>query len=178
MDIKDILTNAGIEISDEQYDSFNKEFRKNYKSVGEIKKTTDALNSTINDLQTKYDDLSNSSNQNDTKFKQLEQERDSYKSKFESVDKQYGVLQSQFNVLEKGVDKKYAKFVASEVLNNVNETTDFDSAFDDYISKNPQFKEVTTKKVTTTIPLKGNGNEPISTNQTMNDAILRAAGRK
>lgn len=178
MDIKDILGNAGITVTDEQYENFNKEFRKNYKSLGEVKKTTDALNSTINDLQTKYDDLSNSSNQADTKYKQLEQERDSYKTKYEAREKDYGVLQSQFSVLEKGVDKKYAKFVASEVLNNVNDNTDFDSAFDDYISKNPQFREVTSRKVTTTIPLKGNGNEPTNTNQTMNDAILRAAGRR
>lgn len=43
MDIFDMLKDAGVEIPADKKDSFNKEFRKTYKSEGEISKVTDKL---------------------------------------------------------------------------------------------------------------------------------------
>lgn len=53
MDIFAMLKEAGVEIPADKKDAFNKEFRKTYKSEGEIKKVTEKLEQEIGDWKQK-----------------------------------------------------------------------------------------------------------------------------
>ena len=82
-------------------------------------------------------------------------------------------LKSQLEVSNSDVKKEFAKFVTSEVMELVNETTDFATALKDYKKNNPQyFGETVVKKVQTSPTLNNGGNQPQTTNNIMND-ILR-----
>lgn len=179
MDIKEILQNAGVEIAEDKQESFTKEFRAHYKAVEEYNKKVNSLTTQYNDLNTKYTELTTSNNANDTQLKQLQADNDSLKAQNTQLTNNFNAVSNQFKVFEKGVSKPYIKFVASEVSGLVNENTDFDTAFDDYISKNPQFKESgAIKKVSTTKNFGGDGGSPKSTNQQMNDILLGTLGLK
>ena len=83
------------------------------------------------------------------------------------------LLKAQLKIADSDVKKEFAKFVTSEVMNNVNDTTDFETALKDYKKNNPQyFGEVVVKKVQTSPNLNGGASQPLTTNQIMND-ILR-----
>ena len=85
------------------------------------------------------------------------------------------LLKAQLKIADSDVKKEFAKFVTSEVMNNVNDTTDFETALKDYKKNNPQFfGEVVVKKVQTSPVLNNGGNQPQTTNNIMND-ILRGA---
>ena len=57
-------------------------------------------------------------------------------------------------------------------MNEVNETTDFDTALKNYKKNNPQyFGEVVVKKVQSSPSLNAGGSQPQTTNQVMNDII-------
>ena len=71
------------------------------------------------------------------------------------------------------MSKEFSKFVTSEVLSLVNDTTDFETALKDYKKNNPQyFGEVIVKKVQTSPSLNAGGDKPQTTNDIMN-SILR-----
>lgn len=85
------------------------------------------------------------------------------------------LLKAQLKIADSDVKKEFAKFVTSEVMNNVNDTTDFETALKDYKKNNPQFfGEVVVKKVQTSPVLNNGGNQPQTTNNIMN-GILRGA---
>lgn len=81
-------------------------------------------------------------------------------------------LKASIKVAESDVKKEFARFVTSEVMNEVNETTDFDTALKNYKKNNPQyFGEVVVKKVQSSPSLNAGGNQPQTTNNIMNDII-------
>jgi len=83
-------------------------------------------------------------------------------------------LKAQIEVDSTDVKKEFSKFVTSEVMSLVNDTTDFKTALKEYKKDNPQyFGEVQIKKVQTSRNLAG-GTQPRTTNSIMND-ILRGA---
>lgn len=85
------------------------------------------------------------------------------------------LLKAQLKIADSGVKKEFAKFVTSEVMSLVNDTTDFDTALKNYKKGNPQFfGETVVKKVQTSPVLNNGGNQPQSTNNIMND-LLRGA---
>lgn len=82
------------------------------------------------------------------------------------------LLKAQLHVSESDVKKEFARFVTSEVMNQVNETTDFETALKDYKKNNPQFfGETVVKKVQTSPALNGGGDKPKTTNSIMNDLL-------
>ena len=82
------------------------------------------------------------------------------------------LLKAQLKIADSDVKKEFAKFVTSEVMNNVNDTTDFETALKDYKKNNPQFfGEVVVKKVQSSPSLNAGGNQPQTINQVMNDFI-------
>lgn len=90
-----------------------------------------------------------------------------------SLSNELNQLKAQIKVNESDVKKEFSKFVTSEVLGLVNDTTDFETALKDYKKNNPQyFGEVIVKKVQTSPNLNGGASQPLTTNQIMND-ILR-----
>ena len=88
-------------------------------------------------------------------------------------DKEINELRSLLKVKDSDVKKEFQKFVSSEVMNLVNDTTDFDTALKKFKNENPQyFGEVVVKKVQSSPNLSNGGNKEITTNSIMND-ILR-----
>lgn len=85
------------------------------------------------------------------------------------------LLKAQLKIADSDVKKEFAKFVTSEVMGLVNDTTDFDTALKNYKKENPHFfGEVVVKKVQTSPSLNTGGNQPQTTNNIMND-LLRSA---
>lgn len=84
-------------------------------------------------------------------------------------------LKAQIKVNDSDVKKEFRKFVTSEVMNLVNDTTDFETALENYKKESPQyFGETVVKKVQTSPNLTGGEQQPQNTNSIMND-IIRGA---
>ena len=133
------------------------------------------------DYKKKYEDLEASIQGDDginAKLKNITTERDDYKSKYEDLNSKYSILEATTKVTSAGIKPEFAKFVASEVLGQVSDTLDFDTALKAYKSKNPQFNTETTvvrKKVGSSLGLEGKEvNNQSETNQIMNDLIRSA----
>lgn len=108
-------------------------------------------------------------NQNDSeKMSELQ-------TNFDKVSNENKYLKSLIEVNNSDVKKEFSKFVTSEVMSMVNDTTDFETALKTYKEKNPQFfGEVVVKKVQSSPNLNNGGNKPTTTSDIMND-ILRGA---
>ncbi len=175
-DIVEILKGIGVDIPQDKLESFNKEFRTNFKSVAELNKITTDRDT----YKEKYETLSKSIDGDDglnTRINQLTQERDDFKNKYESVNGELTLVKGKTKALDAGVSKDFAEFVATQVNKQTNEKNDFDTALKDYVTKNPQYLEGSKVKVGTSLPLNGGGNDSTSVNQLMNNAILSAVGK-
>ena len=82
-------------------------------------------------------------------------------------------LKAQLEVLNNNAKKEFVKFITSEVLAMVNETTDLKTAIKSYKKDNPQyFGDTVIKKTQTSPSLNAGGDKPQTTNDIMN-SILR-----
>lgn len=82
-------------------------------------------------------------------------------------------LKAEIQMSGSNVKKEFSKFVRSEVMSNVNDETDFETALGKYKKENPQyFGEVQVKKVQTSPTLAG-GTPTQTTNDIMN-SLLRS----
>lgn len=186
MDITDILSNAGVEIPEDKLSAFNKEFRKSYKSETEFNNKINALTTERDAIQTKYDDLSKSIEGDEgykTKLTQLETEKNELQTKYNKVNDDYTLLQNLQKVNNAGVSKDFAEFVATTVKKQVDNDkdgkTDFDTALKNYIAENPQYKSGDSKlRVNTSTNFKGDDGKAKDVNSVMNEALLKAIGRK
>lgn len=86
-------------------------------------------------------------------------------------------LKAQVQMNGSNVKKEFEKFVQSEVNSLVNDETDFATALEDYKKSNPQyFGDTVVKKVQSSPILNNGGQQPVSTNDIMNN-ILRGANK-
>ena len=93
----------------------------------------------------------------------------------DNLSKENALLKAQIQVNTSDVKKEFSKFVTSEVMGMVNDTTDFETALKNFKKDNPQyFGEVVIKKVQTSPNLNGGTNPAQTTNDIMNN-ILRGA---
>lgn len=82
-------------------------------------------------------------------------------------------LKAQLEVLNNNAKKEFVRFITSEVLAMVNETTDLKTAIKSYKKDNPQyFGDTVIKKTQTSPSLNAGGDKPQTTNDIMN-SILR-----
>jgi hypothetical protein len=104
-------------------------------------------------------------NQNDSeKLKELEASND-------LLAKENALLKATNEVAKSDVKPEFLKFVTSEVMSLVNETTNFEKALKDYKEKNSQyFGEVQVKKVQSSPTLTG-GTKPQTTNDIFNKMV-------
>jgi len=123
--------------------------------------------------------------QKDEKYKEFlewKKTNQSDKEKYNELITDYGQkveelnqLKSLLKVKDSDVKKEFQKFVSSEVMNLVDDKTDFDTALKNYKRDNPQyFGEVVVKKVQSSPILSNGGTKTNTTNDIMND-ILRGA---
>ena len=104
-------------------------------------------------------------NQNDSeKLKELQTSN-------EQLLKENQLLKATNEVAKSDVKPEFLKFVTSEVMSMVNETTNFEKALKEYKEKNSQyFGEVVVKKVQSSPTLTG-GTMPQTTNDIMNNLL-------
>lgn len=92
-----------------------------------------------------------------------------------TLTKENAELKATYEVAKSDVKPEFIKFVTNEVMNLVNDTTDFETALKNYKKDNPHFfGEVVVKKVQSSPNLNGGSNKENTTNNIMND-ILRGA---
>ena len=93
----------------------------------------------------------------------------------EQLTKENNLLKATNQVAKSDVKPEFLKFVTSEVMSMVNDTTDFETALKNYKKDQPQyFGEIVVKKVQSSPNLNNGGNKGTTTNSIMND-ILRSA---
>ena len=109
------------------------------------------------------------SNQNDSeKIAELQASND-------TLMKENTLLKATNEVAKSEVKPEFLKFVTSEVLSMVNDTTDFETALKNYKKENTQyFGETVVKKMQSSPNLNNGGNKENTTSSIMND-ILRGA---
>ena len=119
------------------------------------------------------------SNQNDSEtIKELQAEIEKIKEEKTSLNNEYEKLMNTQKVKDSEAKPDFIRFITSEVMSKVDETTDFDTALKKFKNDNPQyFGEVVIKKVQTS-PKLNNSNGGSSTNSIMNDVIRQAVNNK
>lgn len=150
----------GLELDQETIDTIMAEYGKNvtnykekidsYKEEVEgYKKQIGELNSTIESNSKSLENLQNVTNENKD-------------------------LKAQLQMSNSNVKKEFSKFVTSEVMSQVNDETNFETALENYKKENPQyFGETVVRKVQSSPNLNG-GLKETTTNDIMND-ILRSS---
>ena len=118
-------------------------------------------------------------NQNDSeKIEELQAEIEKINNEKASLSQEYEQLKNTEKVKDSDARPDFVRFVTSEVMSKVNETTSFDDALKKFKQDNPQyFGEVVVKKVQTS-PKLTNNNGGITTNSIMNDVIRGAVNNK
>lgn len=159
--IFNILKSEGIEIPEETQKKLNKKIVSEYKSINEY-----------NDLKKKLEE----SNNKISEFSNTQNEIDTLKQKNEELSKLYKESQLtgyKFQALKSGVNEKFVDFVTSEVMNNTNDTNDFNKALEAYNKDNPQFLTSNYKQniSVSTTPNISNKTQTQSNNDLMNRII-------
>lgn len=94
---------------------------------------------------------------------------------YDNLKKENDLLKATNEVAKSNVKPEFLKFVTSEVMSMVDDTTDFETALKEYKKNSSQyFGETVVKKVQSSPNLNGGGNKETTTNSIMND-ILRGA---
>lgn len=116
------------------------------------------------------------SSQNDAdKINELSNTNAELTNQNNALSKEIEKLNAQIKVDNSGVKKEFSKFVTSEVLASVTDTTDFDHALKEFKKNNPQyFGETVIKKIQSAPTLSGGNVTPQTTNSIMNDLIRGA----
>lgn len=88
------------------------------------------------------------------------------------------LLKATNEVAKSDVKPEFLKFVTSEVMALVNDTTDFDTALKNYKKENSQyFGEVVVKKVQSSPTLNNGGTKTQTVNDIVNNVLRGAIGR-
>jgi hypothetical protein len=118
-------------------------------------------------------------NQNDSEtIKELQSQIEKINEEKATITKDYETLKNTQKVREMDARPDFVRFITSEVMTKVDDTTDFDTALKNFKDENPQyFGEVVIKKVQTS-PKLNNSNGVINTNSIMNDVIRQAINNK
>lgn len=162
------------------------EDNKNTEQVDKVEETTQKTY-TEQDIQNSFNAgvrKANSEWQKDEKYKEFLEWKKSNQSENERLtelennnnkkDKEIMELKSLLKIKDSDVKKEFQKFVSSEVMSMVNETTDFETALKKYKNENPQyFGEVVVKKVQSSPNLVG-GAKPSTVNDIFNNMIRGA----
>lgn len=156
----------------------------------DVQETEEKVDETTQKTYTK-EDLDNSFNagvkkahtdwQKDEKYKEFLEWKKSNQNDSEKIQelqtnnelllKENKLLKATNQVAKSDVKPEFIKFVTSEVMSMVNETTDFDTALKEYKKNSPQyFGEVVVKKVQSSPTLSG-GIKEMTTNDIMNEMI-------
>lgn len=124
----------------------------------------------------------NSDWQKDPKYKEFQEWKKTSQSDSEKMTnletsnneltKENAYLKAQIEVNNSDVKKEFSKFVTSEVMGLVNDTTDFATALENYKKSSPQyFGETVVKKVQSSPNLTGGESKPSTINDIFNNMV-------
>ena len=138
------------------HDDVDNSFKAGYKKAkSELEKSDDYKN---------YLEWKKTNQNNSEKLQELQASN-------ESLLKENQLLKATNEVAKSDVKPEFLKFVTSEVMSMVNETTSFETALKDYKEKNNQFfGETVVKKVQSSPTLNG-GTKPQTTNDIFNKMV-------
>ena len=124
-------------------------------------------------ISTLKDEISSLKEEN-TNYKKSIEEKDKSLENLQALTEENKSLKAESKMRDTDVKKEFSKFVMSEVMSQVDDKTDFETALDSYKKDNPQyFGETVVKKVQSS-PSVGTGeNHQTTTNDIMNN-ILRS----
>lgn len=158
----------GLELDKETIDTIMAEHGK---LITEAKEEILNLKTQVNSFETEKQKYESKLKDYETKM----QENDKSLKNFQDLTNENKQLKSQMQLNESNVKKEFSKFVANEVLSQVNDENDFASVLENYKKENPQyFGETVVKKVQSSPTLNGGDTRPQTTNDIMND-LLRGA---
>lgn len=118
-------------------------------------------------------------NQNDSEtIKELQSQIEKINEEKAHITKDYEILKNTQKVREMDAKPDFVRFITSEVMTKIDDTTDFETALKNFKNENPQyFGEVVIKKVQTS-PKLNNNSGGTNTNSIMNDVIRQAVSNK
>ena len=158
----------GLELDKETIDTIMAEHGK---LITEAKEQILELKTQVNGFETEKQKYESKLKDYETKMLESKQSLKNY----EDLTNENKQLKSQMQLNESNVKKEFSKFVANEVLSQVNDENDFASVLENYKKENPQyFGESIVKKVQSSPTLTGGTTQPQTTNDIMND-LLRGA---
>lgn len=151
----------GLELDSETIDTIMAEYGKN---ITRFKEAVDSYKEEVNNYKSQIDELNGKIEENNKSLENLQTLTNENKD-----------LKAQVQMSGSNVKKEFSKFVTSEVMSNVNDETDFETALKNYKKENPQyFGDTVVKKVQSGPTLNGGGTQPQTTNDIMNN-VLRGA---
>lgn len=146
--------------------------------MAEIGKKHSSLEVQIEDYKNKCDQYEKEINDYESKLSELNSTIDNNNKSLENLQtltNENNDLKAELQMNGSNVKKEFSKFVRSEVMSNVNDDINFETALENYKKDNPQFFTDTSviKKVQSSPVLSG-GTQPKTTNDIMNDFIRNA----
>lgn len=151
----------GLDLDSETIDAIMAEYGKN---ITGIKEKNQELTEKVKEYENKIDSLNSKIEENTKSLENLQTMTTENKD-----------LKAQLQIKDSNVKKEFSKFVRSEVMANVNDEVDFETALKNYQKENPQFfGDTVVKKVQSSPSLNAGGEKSTTTNDIMNN-ILRGA---
>ena len=158
----------GLELDKETIDTIMAEHGK---LITEAKEQILELKTQVNSFEAEKQKYESKLQDYEAKMQESKQSLKNY----EDLTNENKQLKSQMQLNESNVKKEFSKFVANEVLSQVDDENDFASVLEHYKQENPQyFGETIVKKVQSSPTLTGGITQPQTTNDIMND-LLRGA---
>ena len=157
-----------VDFTDEQKDLvmslYGKAITKKDTEIETLKNSNKELEGKIVDFESQIDGLNKTIEDNNKSLENLQ-----------TITNEKNDLMAELQLNKSHVKDEFSKFVKSEVLAKVNDTTDFASALESYKKDSPQFfGDTVVKKVQSSPNLNNGGNKATTTNDIMNN-ILRGA---
>lgn len=157
-----------VDFTDEQKDLvmslYGKAISKKDTEIETLKNSNKELEGKIVNFESQIDGLNKTIEDNNKSLENLQ-----------TITNEKNDLMAELQLNKSHVKDEFSKFVKSEVLAKVNDTTDFASALESYKKDSPQFfGDTVVKKVQSSPTLNNGGNKAVTTNDIMNN-ILRGA---
>lgn len=147
----------GLELDSETIDSIMAEYGKN---VTGLKEQLQEYKTKVTDYEAQVKELNGTIESNKKSLENLE-----------TLTNENKTLKADVQLRDIKVKKEFSKFVRSEVMDKVNDKTDFATALENYKKENPQYFGDTVVVKTQTSPDLNNGVTPPTTSSIMNDLI-------
>lgn len=164
----------GLGLPEEQITTIMKEHGKSVTGLQNDLNTKVTEIGTLNKSLEKYKDI-NVEDFN-KKITTLTENLNTVTSNYQNATNELNSYKNTEKVGSAGIAPQFRKFVSQEVTQLVSEEKDFETALNEYVEANPQYKEGNKQVISTSPSLRGS-EPPKGDNDSINQAILRKAGK-